>query len=49
MKNLVYLLAGVSAVAAYVIAKRQQSAATEPVEVLARELQEAWADHHTVV
>lgn len=49
MKNLVYLIAGVSAVTAYFIAKKQQLVAPEPVEVLAHELQEAWADHHTVV
>lgn len=49
MRNLVYLIAGVSAVAAYFIARKQQMAAPEPVEVLVHELQEAWADHHTVV
>jgi len=49
MKNLVCLIAGVSAAAAYFIVKKQKPTAPEPVEVLAHELQEAWADHHTVV
>ena len=48
MKNLVYLIAGISAAAAYFVARKQQTKAAEPVEVLAHELQEAWADHHTV-
>jgi len=49
MKNFAYLIAGVSAVVAFFIARRQQGKALEPVEVLAHELQDAWADHHTVV
>lgn len=49
MKNFAYLIAGVSAVVAYFVARKQQSNVPERVEVLAHELQAAWADHHTVV
>ncbi len=49
MRNFAYLLAGVSAVVAYFVAKKQQAViAAQPVEVLAHKLQGAWADHHTV-
>jgi len=49
MKNFTYLIAGVSAVVAFFIARKQQGSAVQPVEVLAHDLQAAWADHHTVV
>lgn len=51
MKNLLYLIAGISAAAAYYLATTRASvaAAPQPVEELAHKLQDAWADHHTVV
>ena len=49
MKSLLFLIAGVSAAAAFVIARRQANASMPaPVEELASKLQSAWADHHTV-
>lgn len=49
MKSFAYLIAGVSAVVAFLVARKQQGKALEPVEVLAHELQDAWADHNTKV
>ena len=51
MKTFLYLVAGVSAALAYVIVStnRKALAAAQPVDVLAHKLQDAWADHHTVV
>jgi hypothetical protein len=49
MKNAIWILSGVSAVAAYFIARHQEYALRhQPVEVLAHKLEAAWADHHTV-
>jgi hypothetical protein len=49
MKNAVWILSGVSAIAAYLIARHQERIArNQPVEVLAHKLEVAWADHHTV-
>lgn len=53
MKSFLFLLAGVTAAAAYFIAHQQRSAVLQPVpaapvEDLAHKLQDAWADHHTV-
>jgi hypothetical protein len=47
MKNLLYIVAGVCAAAAGLIAWERSR--PQPVEVLAHRLEEAWADHHTVV
>lgn len=52
MKSFLLMLAGVAAALAYVIAKQQRTTAARvaaPVEDLAHKLQDAWADHHTVV
>jgi xanthosine utilization system XapX-like protein len=50
MKNLLYLVAGLSAGIIYFVVKTRQvpAAAAVPVEDLAHKLQDAWADHHTV-
>ncbi len=53
MKSLLFLVAGFTAALAYVIATQRRTAALNavpaPVEDLAHKLQDAWADHHTVV
>jgi hypothetical protein len=47
MKNLLWLVGGVAAaVAGFVM---WGSGRRQPVEVLAHRLEDAWADHHTVV
>jgi hypothetical protein len=50
MKNLLFLIAGLSAGILYFVAKtaKQTSAQPIPVEDLAHKLQDAWVDHHTV-
>ena len=50
MKNILFLVAGVTAAAAYIFATRARTNAVNsaPVEELAHKLQDAWADHHTV-
>lgn len=56
MKSFLYLLAGVTAAAAYVIVTQKtgaknivtQQGSADPVDSLAHKLQDAWADHHTV-
>ena len=50
MSKLLWLIAGLSAGAAYVLlTKSQASRPAAPVDELAHKLQDAWADHHTVV
>lgn len=50
MKSLLFLIGGVGIAAAYMMATKQRQAQTPaPVEELAHRLQDAWADHHTVV
>ena len=53
MKSLLYLIGGLGLAAAYFVSRNQQqaaaAAAAAPVDVLAHRLQDAWADHHTVV
>jgi hypothetical protein len=46
MKNFLLLVAGVAAAAACFLITRPR--ATRSVDDLAHELQDAWADHHTV-
>lgn len=47
MKNMVWLVGGMAAaVAGFLV---WSSRRIEPVEDLAHKLEEAWADHHTVV
>lgn len=47
MKNLFLLTGGVcAAVAGFLVLGSKR---TQPVELLAHRLEEAWADHHTVV
>ena len=50
MKNILFLIAGLSAGAAYFVLKTAQKAPAAPLPVseLAHKLQDAWADHHTV-
>ncbi len=49
MKNVLFLVAGISAAAAFVIARNRVNAGNSvPVEELAHRLEDAWADHHTV-
>ena len=48
MKKLILLLAGISTAAGLILVSRSRSA-PRSVDDLARNLQEAWADHHTVV
>jgi hypothetical protein len=45
MNDFTYLIAGVCAVTAYLVAKKQQGSAKEPVEVLVDESQEAESEH----
>ena len=51
MKSMLYWIAGITGAAAFVIATRARAnaGAPLPVEELAHKLQDAWADHHTVV
>ncbi len=51
MKSILYLVAGITGIAAYIIATRARTEAARPLPVdeLAHKLQDAWADHHTVV
>ena len=52
MKSFLYMIAGVSAALAYAIVHNRKVAAVAvpaPVDDLAHKLQDAWADHHTVV
>jgi hypothetical protein len=47
MKNVLWMIGGFCAAAAGLLVwKRDRS---KPVELLAHSLEEAWADHHTVV
>ena len=47
MKNVLWMLGGVCAAATgFLVWNREH---TPPVELLAHRLEEAWADHHTVV
>jgi hypothetical protein len=48
MKSLLFLVAGITAAAAFVIASRANARTPVPVEELAHRLENAWADHHTV-
>lgn len=48
MKNVLFLVAGITAAAAYVIASRANARRAVSVEELAHRLEDAWADHHTV-
>ncbi len=53
MKKVIFLLAGVSFALGYVLVRRSRDlehAARQPksVDDLAKTLQSAWADHHTV-
>ncbi len=47
MRNTLFLIAGLTAAAAYFLITRNQE--PRSVDELAHKLQEAWADHHTVV
>jgi hypothetical protein len=47
MKNVLWMMGGFSAAAVGFLV--WGSKRTPPVDLLARRLQEAWADHHTVV
>ena len=47
MKNFMYLLSGLAAVAAYLLMTRSHKT-TQSVDELAHKLESAWADHHTV-
>jgi hypothetical protein len=47
MKNAMYLVGGAcAAVAGFIL---WQANRTQPVQEMAHKLEEAWADHHTVV
>jgi hypothetical protein len=47
MKNFLLILGGICAAAAgFLVMGTRRS---QPVELLAHQLEEAWADHHTVV
>ena len=46
MKNFLYLLIGVAAAAACVLVTRSRT--PRSIDVLAHDLEAAWADHHTV-
>ncbi len=53
MKKVIFLLAGVSFAFGYSLIKRSRTLQTSPpsgksVDDLAKTLQSAWADHHTV-
>jgi hypothetical protein len=47
MKNVLWMVGGFCAAAAGFLVWNQSR--IQPVELLAHRLQEAWADHHTVV
>ena len=47
MKNVLWMVGGFCAAAVCFLA--WPSKRTEPVELLAHQLEDAWADHHTVV
>ncbi len=47
MKNILWMAGGLCAAAVGVLVWGRDR--TQPVEVLAHRLEEAWADHHTVV
>ncbi len=47
MKNVLWMVGGICAAAAGFLVWCSQR--TQPVELLAHRLEEAWADHHTVV
>jgi len=47
MKKVVLLLAGIAAAAGCILVTRSRT--TRSIDDLATNLQEAWADHHTVV
>ena len=50
MKSFLFLVAGITGALAYMLLKQPRpSAVAAPVEDLAHKLQDAWADHHTVV
>ncbi|ADW70099.1 hypothetical protein [Granulicella tundricola] len=51
MSKLLFLVSGLAFAAAYFVVSNQKQAAlnTAPVSDLAHKLQDAWADHHTVV
>ena len=53
MKSFLYMVSGVCAALAYLIVHNRKVAAAAavaaPVDELAHKLQDAWADHHTVV
>ena len=50
MKNTLWFVVGLAAVTTYILATRSRtSAKAAPVDELAHKLQDAWADHHTVV
>jgi len=47
MKNVLWIVGGFCAAATgFLVLSRSR---TQPVELLAHRLQEAWADHHTVI
>jgi hypothetical protein len=50
MKNLLFLIAGITGTIAYMLARQRRGvpAAAPVVDELAHKLQDAWADHHTV-
>jgi len=48
MKNVVFLLLGIAAAAVCVLATNSRSRSPRSIDDLAHNLQEAWADHHTV-
>lgn len=47
MKRVVLLLAGIAAAAGCILVTRSRT--TRSIDELASNLQQAWADHHTVV
>jgi len=48
MKNLIYLLLGIAAATACVLAATPRTRSPRSIDDLAHTLQDAWADHHTV-
>ena len=49
MKKFILLLAGIAAAAGCVLITRSRATAPRSVDDLAHSLQDAWADHHTIV
>ncbi|MGA8939737.1 MAG: hypothetical protein WB439_11290 [Acidobacteriaceae bacterium] len=47
MKNLIFLVSGIAAATVGFLVWHRTS--VQPVEALAHRLEDAWADHHTVV